>query len=71
MNEQEEEFGLDRIIEALGQLKNKPAERIVEGLISEVRGFAGEERSKMDDLTLLVIKILKDKEMDTSKHKRS
>ena len=47
-----EEYGEDRLIEALLNLKDDPANRIVSGILNQVQEFSGSAQS--DDLTLLV-----------------
>lgn len=47
-----EEYGEDRLIEALLNLRDDPSNRIVAGILNQVQEFSGGPQS--DDLTLLV-----------------
>lgn len=53
-NGEGEEFGIGRLREALGRLRNLPAEEAGRALLREVDGFVGEQRLD-DDLSLVVV----------------
>jgi serine phosphatase RsbU (regulator of sigma subunit)/predicted enzyme related to lactoylglutathione lyase len=53
-NEDGEEFGEDRLIEALRRYRDRPANAILEAIIEEVRKFSPGEQ--FDDITLIVAK---------------
>lgn len=55
MNAQREEFGFDRLLQALEQVARNSTVEIVDGIVSAVGSFTGEVE-KQDDLTLVVIK---------------
>jgi sigma-B regulation protein RsbU (phosphoserine phosphatase) len=50
-----DQFGTSRIEAAMARMAHRTAQEILDGLIEEVREFAG-ERGQSDDLTLLVVK---------------
>ena len=52
---QDELFGRDRVLEALQQVRDKPAAAIADGLWQAVCGFVG-GRPDHDDVTVAVIK---------------
>ena len=54
---EDEEFGRDRLVEALRQVRDRPAREIRTELIEEIRRFSGSNRLA-DDLTFVVIKRL-------------
>jgi sigma-B regulation protein RsbU (phosphoserine phosphatase) len=55
MNEQEEEYGEQRLIETTQEARSKSAQFICGHLIKNVRQFASES-AEMDDMTLVVVK---------------
>lgn len=55
MNAEEDEFGRDRLVEALRAVRDRPAREIRTELIETIRRFSGSSRLA-DDLTLVVIK---------------
>lgn len=54
-----EQFGRDRIEESLRERMTRSAQDIVDGLVEDVREFAGEQ-GQTDDLTLMVVRALAD-----------
>ncbi len=58
MNEEEEEYGVDRLVDAIKRYANLNANDIKRRVLQEVRAFAGRERVAADDLTLLIMKRL-------------
>jgi len=56
-NENEEQFGIDRILECLKINRSKTAEKIIDSLLYEIRRFTGNGHHE-DDLTMVVIKKL-------------
>ncbi|MBI1799681.1 MAG: SpoIIE family protein phosphatase [Candidatus Eisenbacteria bacterium] len=50
-----EQFGRRRLEECVARISGLPARQIVDGVVGEVLGFAG-ERGQNDDLTLVVLK---------------
>jgi serine phosphatase RsbU (regulator of sigma subunit)/predicted enzyme related to lactoylglutathione lyase len=57
-NEADEEFGEERLIEALRRHSELPAERMLTAIVDEVRQFNAHEQQ--DDLTLIVAKCIAD-----------
>lgn len=55
MNSEEEEFGIDRLVEVAGENRQKTASEIVRAVLEAVEKHAG-ETSQSDDITLMVIK---------------
>lgn len=55
MNEHEEEYGEQRLIETAREARSRPAQFICGHLIKNVRQFASES-TEMDDMTLVVVK---------------
>jgi sigma-B regulation protein RsbU (phosphoserine phosphatase) len=55
INEDDEEFGVDRLIECLNEFRDLPAAEIQNKIVERVRKFAGRE-NLFDDLTIVVIK---------------
>jgi len=55
MNNTEEEFGEQRLIDVILQNKNEPAKDLIEIIIKKVQEFSGIQ-SQMDDITLVIIK---------------
>jgi sigma-B regulation protein RsbU (phosphoserine phosphatase) len=51
-NEKGDEFGEERLIAALSECRNRPAEEILETVVHLVREFGGDDQA--DDLTLIV-----------------
>ncbi|MDP8205284.1 MAG: SpoIIE family protein phosphatase [Candidatus Electryonea clarkiae] len=56
MNEDETEFGRDRLIESIQDYKEKPAKDILNGIINDTLKFADEQRPVQDDMTIVVVK---------------
>lgn len=57
MDEEDEEFGRDRLVKVLRELRDEAPADIVAGVLRAVRDYAGLTRAGRDDLTLLVMKI--------------
>ncbi|MGB6033534.1 MAG: PP2C family protein-serine/threonine phosphatase, partial [Bacteroidota bacterium] len=57
MNEDEEEFGEERLVGSIARHRDQPAASIIRDICSEVSAFAG-TRAQHDDMTMVVIKIL-------------
>jgi serine phosphatase RsbU (regulator of sigma subunit)/predicted enzyme related to lactoylglutathione lyase len=55
-NENEEEFGEERLIEALRRHKRLPAHEMVKAIVNEVQTFTCPERGQYDDITVIVAK---------------
>jgi sigma-B regulation protein RsbU (phosphoserine phosphatase) len=55
INAKNEEFGLDRFIEVLRQMRGSPLSELVERVHQEIQNFTG-EMPRYDDFTLLVIR---------------
>lgn len=55
MNENEEEFGVSRLIQVLRQNKNSSSNGIIDEIINSVQRFTGDV-PQMDDMTLLIVK---------------
>jgi len=55
MNQDEEEFGPDRLTETLKRYRSERAEDLIEKVLSEIREFTG-DTPQMDDMTLMIIK---------------
>lgn len=55
MNKDQEEFGLERLIDKLQILKNLNALDIIDDVINDIRSFVG-EIPQMDDMTMMIIK---------------
>jgi serine phosphatase RsbU (regulator of sigma subunit) len=58
MNEQEEIFGTDRLVDILENLPNPSPETAAQAIFSEVRAFA-DPAGQTDDITILVIEYIK------------
>ena len=56
-NRAKDQFGMERMIEAIRSRRTRPAKDIVDGIIRDVTEFAG-ARGFEDDLTLIVVKFL-------------
>jgi len=56
-NENQEEFGEDRLSGVLAGLSGMPAKELCEGVAQQVRNYAGGGR-QMDDITLIALKLL-------------
>ncbi len=57
MNDQNEEFSVERILATLERSKSLPSKIIIENIINDSKKFAS-DHSDLDDLTLIVIKSL-------------
>jgi serine phosphatase RsbU (regulator of sigma subunit)/predicted enzyme related to lactoylglutathione lyase len=55
-DENEEEFGEERLIEALRRHKKLPAHELVKAIVNEVQTFTCPERGQYDDITVIVAK---------------
>ncbi len=55
-DENEEEFGEERLIEALKRHKKLPAHEMVKAIVAEVQTFTCPERGQYDDITVIVAK---------------
>ena len=52
INEKAEAYGTDRLTDRLNRLKNVPQERVLEGVLQDIRNFAG-TAEQFDDITML------------------
>lgn len=52
VNTKLEQYGTDRMVEKLNRLKNLPQKQILEGMLQDIRNFAG-EAEQFDDITML------------------
>lgn len=59
-DENEEEFGKERLIEALRRHKKLPAHEMVKAIVNEVQTFTCPERGQYDDITVIVAKCIAD-----------
>ncbi len=59
-DENEEEFGEERLIEALNRHKKLPAHEMVNAIVAEVESFTCPERGQYDDITVIVAKCIAD-----------
>jgi serine phosphatase RsbU (regulator of sigma subunit)/predicted enzyme related to lactoylglutathione lyase len=59
-DENEEEFGEERLIEALRRHKKLPAHELVKAIVNEVQTFTCPERGQYDDITVIVAKCTAD-----------
>jgi serine phosphatase RsbU (regulator of sigma subunit)/predicted enzyme related to lactoylglutathione lyase len=59
-DENEEEFGEERLIEALRRHKKLPAHEMVKAIVNEVQTFTCPERGQYDDITVIVAKCTAD-----------
>ncbi len=57
MNEQKEEFGEDRLIAALQEVRHLPSEKIISHISQKIRQFAG-SAPQHDDMTMVVVKVV-------------
>jgi sigma-B regulation protein RsbU (phosphoserine phosphatase) len=55
MNKDQEEFGLERLINKLKNLRDLNAADIINSVINDIRSFVG-EIPQMDDMTMMIIK---------------
>lgn len=60
-NPEDEEFGLDRFVDTIIQLRNKPAQEIVEDVYKAIRDFSQAEE-QYDDFTVMVLKFSEEME---------
>ena len=67
-NTKEEEFGDERLADAVGTLRTKPAQHIVDTVLRQVDGFS-RGGMNVDDKVLMVVKVTADPTMDTTKMK--
>jgi sigma-B regulation protein RsbU (phosphoserine phosphatase) len=56
VNASDEQFGLERLLQVLSQMRQQSATEIKKALFEAVNAFAGEQGSIKDDLTILVVK---------------
>lgn len=56
-NRQDEQFGIERVEDALRRYRGKPAEEILKAIHQEITSFAA-PGSAMDDLTMVAVKVL-------------
>jgi sigma-B regulation protein RsbU (phosphoserine phosphatase) len=54
-NEAHEQYGEDRLIETIRELRGQPARQVVDGIVDRVKTFAG-AHPQSDDITLLVVR---------------
>jgi serine phosphatase RsbU (regulator of sigma subunit) len=54
MNQNDDEFGMDRVIETLTEKRAAPVQEIADTLLARINEFAG-DRAQTDDMTLLAI----------------
>src|SRR5271170_1556663 len=59
-DENEEEFGEERLIESLRRHKKLPAHEMVKAIVNEVQTFTCPERGQYDDITVIVAKCTAD-----------
>ena len=59
-DENEEEFGEERLIEALRRHRKLPAHEMVKAIVNEVQTFTCPERGQYDDITVIVAKCTAD-----------
>ena len=57
MNEQNEEFGEERLVASVARNRDEPASSIIQNVCTEVGTFAG-SRPQHDDMTMIVIKVV-------------
>jgi sigma-B regulation protein RsbU (phosphoserine phosphatase) len=57
MNRAGEQFGEQRLLALVGRLQSAPAREIVDGVLTEVRAFAGRAKQH-DDMTIVVVKCI-------------
>ena len=60
MNENDEEFGRERLISTLNEYKHLDAHHLVIKVLEEIRDYAGHERAGRDDLTLLAVRVIEE-----------
>jgi sigma-B regulation protein RsbU (phosphoserine phosphatase) len=56
MDERDEQFDIDRLVDGLRRAHSRPAAEICQWLIREVKDFSGSQPA--DDMTLLIMKVL-------------
>jgi sigma-B regulation protein RsbU (phosphoserine phosphatase) len=56
MNEEEEEFGEERLVASVARHRDEPAATVIRAICDEVSTFAG-SRAQHDDMTMVVIKV--------------
>jgi serine phosphatase RsbU (regulator of sigma subunit) len=56
VNANDEQFGFERLLQVLSQMRQQSATEIKKALFEAVNAFAGEQGSIRDDLTILVVK---------------
>jgi serine phosphatase RsbU (regulator of sigma subunit) len=54
-NEGHEQYGEERLIETIRELRGRPARQVVDGIVDRVKTFAG-AHPQSDDITLLVVR---------------
>jgi phosphoserine phosphatase RsbU/P len=57
INALEEEFGEERLLRIITENRNRPAQEILDQILSEITAFAG-DRPQYDDITLMVLRAL-------------
>ena len=55
-NEENQEYGIDRLSSILNNTRNLPAKEIIASVVSDISRFAG-SRPQFDDITLMVLKV--------------
>jgi sigma-B regulation protein RsbU (phosphoserine phosphatase) len=55
MNEEEQLFGDERLLESFARMQDKPCKEVIDGILREVRAHAGQE-PQSDDITMLMIR---------------
>ena len=53
-NDEEEEFGEDRLIDAIRRYRDLPSQDVLASIINDIQGFSGQEQH--DDVTVIVAK---------------
>ena len=59
INEKQEQYGTDRLLDVLNRLKDQDQKAILEGVLQDIRAFAG-SAEQFDDITMLGITYWKD-----------
>jgi sigma-B regulation protein RsbU (phosphoserine phosphatase) len=57
MNEENEEFGEERLVGSIARNRDEPANSIIQNVCTEVETFAA-RRPQHDDMTMIVIKVV-------------
>jgi len=67
-NANDEEYGYERLAQCVSRNRHKTAEQIIEAVLEEVRGYAV-GGVHVDDKVLMVLKVTKDRGLDTGRFK--